>query len=379
MCRWWNRMTACSAVLALVAAAEVVVAAQPDGGVPVSRLKRLTAGANVCRWFRYPLNETAEHYQAYLGAKDFALMQKLGIRWVRLCVAPKLVYNQAKPDVPDPAMMGHIDAAIRQFARHDIAVMLDIHNEGFLDMKSEAGTEGFVKFWAALAKRYRSFDPEFLLLEVVNEPTIGAEEWDALQKRVVEAIRREAPKHTIVVTGAGWGGIDGLLKLQPLKQKNLLYSFHCYDPFVFTHQGATWSSEEVKHLAGVPYPSSPERVAGPAAATPHAGARGWVISYGNERWDRRKLSQRIMSAVDWGARNGVPVFCGEFGVYPPRAPAADRLRWLRDIRSVFDASGIPFAVWGYDEGFGLDRKAAADGSIAYDRAAAEALGLEGAR
>lgn len=35
--------------------------------VPASRLKRLSAGANICRWFRHPRSESEEHFANYLG------------------------------------------------------------------------------------------------------------------------------------------------------------------------------------------------------------------------------------------------------------------------------------------------------------------------
>ena len=41
----------------------------------------------------------------------------------------------------------------------------------------------------------------------------------------------------------------------------MIYTFHDYEPFPFTHQGATWTDPAVAPLRDVPYPSTPENVA----------------------------------------------------------------------------------------------------------------------
>ena len=38
------------------------VAAVPSGSVPASRLARLAAGDNICRWVRFPMNESADRF-----------------------------------------------------------------------------------------------------------------------------------------------------------------------------------------------------------------------------------------------------------------------------------------------------------------------------
>ncbi len=174
--------------------------------------------------------------------------------------------------------------------------MVDIHNEDRAAELNPAWQDAFVKFWGALAGRLAKFDPDLTMLEIINEPVFDKreEEWNTLNARLAAAIRENAPQHTIVSTGPNWGGIDGLKKLKLLPDRNVVYSFHCYDPFPFTHQGATWARRRREAAARVPYPSSPEAVAPLAPALEAiAGFKALVESYGRERWNKEKLAARF--------------------------------------------------------------------------------------
>lgn len=373
-----------STILALALAALVVLgcssaedAAQPLGTVPQSRIDRLAKGANICRWFRFPVAETEEHFKNYVTEDEAALLRSIGLTHVRLCVAPKHLFD-AKSAKIDPKMLAHVDAAIAKFHKAGLAVVLDIHNEDRAGLENDKDwQEGFVKVWTQLAAHYRNVNPELLILEIVNEPVFDGKEdqWFALQERLVAAIRQEAPNHTIMASGPNWGGIYGLAKLKPVADRNVVYSFHCYDPFAFTHQGATWSSDNVKPLRNVPYPSSPEAVAPLIAALKEEDAKALLRQYGEERWDRKRMEQNFAKAIDWGKKYGVPVYCGEFGVFPPYAKPEHRAAWFRDFGGVLSENKVGWAVWGWDEGFGLARQKK-DGKIQYDGVVAEALGLK---
>src|SRR5256884_7217523 len=56
-----------------------------------------------------------------------------------------------------------------------------------------------------------------------------------------------------------------------LRDPNIIYNFHFYDPHVFTHQGANWSTNFVHYLKDLPYPSTPENVQQAAALVPEIG------------------------------------------------------------------------------------------------------------
>ncbi len=279
---------------------------------------------------------------------------------------------------PDAAMLGAIDAAIDRCLMHDLGVIIEIHP---LDTKRfEQDTQyvdGFVTFWKALAEHFSARDPEMIFLEPLNEPVFQDNPglWSAIQQQLVTAIRAKAPEHTLIVTGAWRGGIDGLFNIQPVGDSNVLYSFHFYEPMAFTHQGADWFGEPYPSLRNLPYPSSPAACADVLPAITDPRAHQWAVEYCQTApWDADKIARRIAQAAAWAKSNGVKLLVGEFGVYSPAAPSDARLRWLRDARIAFEENGIGWCLWGYDDCFGLGRTLR-DGTITIDQKAAGALGL----
>ena len=80
-----------------------------------------------------------------------------------------------------------------------------------------------------------------------------------------------------------------LLPLQPLALPNIIYTLHDYEPFAFTHQGATWTETAVQPLRNVPYPSTPESIAKNLDQEPTLAGQFFVQQYGLARWDARRL------------------------------------------------------------------------------------------
>jgi len=345
--------------------------------VPPGRLARLATGANVCRWFRSPRGNPADHFTNYISDDEAAFMARIGLKHVRLCVAPRVIMDRTSGEIIEERGK-QLEAAIERFHRAGLLVMVDIHNEDRAAELDHAWQEAFVRFWGTLATRLSRLDPELTMLEIINEPVFDRreEEWNTLNARLAAVIRQSAPQHTIVTSGPNWGGIDGLKKLKLLPDKNVIYSFHCYDPFAFTHQGATWAGDAVRPLHDVPYPSSPEAVAPllPALESSPASKK-MVESYGDQRWNKDKLAARFRQAIEWGAQNDVPLYCGEFGVFPARSRPEHRANWFHDFGVVLAENRIGWAVWGWDEGFGLARRKV-EGKPVVDSVVAQALGLK---
>lgn len=304
-------------------------------------------------------------------------MRQMGLTHVRLCLQPRVVMDQSTGAVR-PETAEHVETAIERFHSAGLLVVVDLHNEDRPSELNSAWQDGCVRFWGDLAARFKHFDPDFTIFEIINEPVFAGREseWNTLNARLAGAIRKSAPNHTIMTSGPNWGGIDGLKKLKLLEDPNVVYSFHCYDPFTFTHQGATWAGADVKPLRAVPYPSSPEAVAPlMAGLNQYPGSQKVLEKYGRENWNKARLAARFKMGIEWGLQNKVPLYCGEFGVFPPYAKPEHRANWFRDFGQVLAENQIGWAVWGWDEGFGLNRKYA-DGKAVVDATVASALGLQ---
>jgi aryl-phospho-beta-D-glucosidase BglC (GH1 family) len=303
-------------------------------------------GVNLSRWFRYPAEDSERHFRNFITDADLDLIVALGVGTVRLAVAPPL----------DARRLSYLDEALARLTGRGLVVVLDYHDESRSLESGAAEVRAFADVWTSLAAHLaRTTSPHGVLLEILNEPVFDADPraWFPIRRRVVETIRAAAPLHTLVTGGPHWSSLDGLLMSEPVDDANVVYTFHFYEPFEFTHQGAPWVSGPVRELSGVRYPASMR--------------------------DPHRIDRRIAAAAQWAARYAVPVWAGEFGAFPDVAPREDRLRWLRDVRTAFERHAIGWAVWSYDESLGLDRRVDRPGHVVIDWDSARALGLRDSR
>ena len=63
---------------ASLAIAPSLSASDPSTKVPRGRLDHLAAGANICRWFRSPRGNPAEHFANYISEDEAAFMVRIG-------------------------------------------------------------------------------------------------------------------------------------------------------------------------------------------------------------------------------------------------------------------------------------------------------------
>jgi aryl-phospho-beta-D-glucosidase BglC (GH1 family) len=349
--------------LTIIANAALCLATLSAQQVPGDRLVLLSRGINLNAWFS-PWADPAT-YDTRFRPDEAAFLKKTGFTVCRLPLAPDLLFDPERPAQPKETLR-YVDSAVRLLLNSGLAVVFDPIHSSSSNADWESGLyhdPAFLAkvevYWESLARHFAGFSTDRIFFEVMNEPHLTAKEkvdpawWQPVQESLVAAIRRGAPKNTIIATGESWGGIEGLLALKPLSDPDIVYSFHWYDPFTFTHQGATWTAPIQAELSGIPYPSSPTSVAQAAAALDDPKARAQVLRYGSEGWDETRVRSGLERAAAWGKANHVPLFCGEFGVYRKVAPQADRLHWISDVRTSLEAVGIGWSMWDYETDFGL--------------------------
>lgn len=340
------------------------------------RAEHLQHGINASLWFAQSRDYSTERLRSFTTADDIALMEKLGFDHVRLSIDPgPLQRGRAFGD--DSAFLHELDRIVKLMLAHHLAVIIDIHPESTFKADLRTGDDSvqhFAMFWEQLAAHFAPLDSEHIYFEIMNEPEqTDRFRWMGIQARVADAIRRAAPQNTIIATGAHWSGLEDLLTAEPLALPNVIYTFHDYDPFPFTHQGATWTDPHVQPLRHVPYPSTPEAVESNLDQEDSLAGQYWVEEYGLSRWDAERVQRTISFAARWSRQYHVPVYCGEFGVLRDFADPAMRAAWLHDMTTAFGENHIGWAMWDYQGGFGVVHKE--NGTAIPDPPVVKALGL----
>ena len=345
--------------------------------VPASRLATLAHGVNFTNWFRYPARQDEAQFRDYIDNATLAGLHRAGFTFVRLAVQPELMLD---PDGrPDGHRLGLLAGAVARIERAHLGVVVGFHPQTWHLESSAAEQAQLQDLWGALAQRLRPLDPALTFPEVLNEPVFANAEpaWEALQQNVLARIRAALPGATVVLTGTDWGSIDGLLRLHPVADGNAVYSFHTYEPQVLATLGGFEPGLDHAALAHLPFPVVGAHACDAAeSATTQPRTRDVIRFYCSEHWDAAKVRARIDQAAEWGRRNHAPLLAGEFGA-SDQLPPATRLAWMAAMRRAFEADGIGWALWGYDDSLGFNIHPGRRPRLPLDPALLRTLGLAG--
>ncbi|MES2885991.1 MAG: cellulase family glycosylhydrolase [Pseudomonadota bacterium] len=361
-------------LLWLCASSMSVMAAEPP---PAKRMQALARGVNLSIWYTYRDQPGIDPAQWYPAGSDWLQLKALGLTHVRVQFDPAYFRDPAARNGLSVERIAALQRDLAPAWANGLLVVLaadPLPAEKARLVRDDVGISELAAFWSGFAQALKGLRPDRLVFELLNEPGVpDAAVNRALMQRLAEAVRNVAPKHTLVVEGHGYSGIDELLAFEPLTLDNLVYSLHFYEPHNFTHQGATWSWEMFPRLKGLPYPASPELVQAAEQATADEDVKAVIRDYGVQKWDQSRIEARLDALRDWRDAKGVALWCGEFGTARLGAPEDSRQRWLADVRTALDARGIPWALFDYVGHFGLF--SGQTGARELDQQAAQALGL----
>lgn len=310
-------------------------------------------GVDFGGWLSQCYNYTTDHYNEFIKKEDFKAVKCWGADHVRLPVDYQLVQNLDGTFIEEG--FGYIQKAIDWAGENDLNLILDLHKSiGFsFDADSskncffddEKLQEYFYNLWIEFAKRYSKYENR-LCFELLNEVTSPSysDNWNKIIKTVITKIREIAPTIKILVGGYWNNSIDALKDLDKPFDENIVYNFHCYEPFVFTHQGAGW-------LAGMPldfHQKYPCTYGEYNAACKSIGYTDFVARNvpDNGTFDKNYFIERFKSGLKICEERDVPLYCGEYGVINKADPEMS-LAWFKDINQAFTELGIGRAVWNY--------------------------------
>jgi endoglucanase len=304
----------------------------------------LQRGVNITHWFRFPPRRDPTALRFYLDDAALVALKHAGFTFVRMALQHDLL---TEPDA--------LVSAVARLQRHGLAVVVALFAADWHLETSPADQAKLLDTWRSLAPLLRRFDPATTFPEVLNEPVFANDPgaWARLQHQAVRTIRATLPTNTIVLTGADWGSIDGLLSLPPEPDPNVIYSFHLYEPAELTALGAYRTGLDTAAMARLPFPVAEDNACKTTAgSTRDAPTADLMRFYCAQHWDVAKLTARIAKAGQWARGHHVAVLAGEFGA-SQSLNATARVGWLTTVRMACEQQGIGWALWGYDDSMGF--------------------------
>ena len=310
-------------------------------------------GINFGGWFSQ-CDNSEERYDSFIKEADFKTVKDWGLDHVRIPVDYNLVQNSDGSFKENG--FNRIQDCIDLCHRYGLNMILDLHKTigySFDVEEKEAGffenkkyQEYFYSLWEEFARRFG--DNDNLAFELLNE--VSEEElkdiWNDIALKAIKRIRRYAPDIKILIGGYHNNSVLAVKDLLPPCDENIVYNFHCYNPLVFTHQGAYWipqmdQSFRMKFdLPQKEYIRITKQILG--------DWREEGVEDSDQIIDESYFERLFKEAIDIAEERDVALYCGEYGVINLADPE-DTLKWLRCIRNVFEKYGIGRAVWSYRE------------------------------
>lgn len=307
-------------------------------------------GVNLTNWFQAS-GPGRLHYNKY-GREDFENIKSLGFDVVRLPINLHFMTSGDPDYLVDTIFLEYLGEVISWAEELELYLILDNHTSDINEDTDPGVGDILNKVWGQMAMAFKDRS-EYLCYEVLNEPHgITDALWNSIQQGVIESIRQSDTTHYIVVGPTEWNSVNNLEAMQAYEDDKLIYTFHFYDPFLFTHQGASWINPSMAGIENVPFPYDAAQM----PSLPEELVGTWLEDlFDNYPEDGtvENIREQIDIAVHFRDQRGVPLFCGELGVLQPNSMQEHRIAWYNAVRTFLDSMHIAWTMWDYHGSFGL--------------------------
>jgi endoglucanase len=288
--------------------------------------KKLGKGVNMGNMFEAPSegewgNDFKDEY--FKKIKDAGLNHvRLPIRWDTPARA-----SQSAPFTLNSTFVSRIKSVVDLAIKEDLYVIINMHHHESMFVNPVANTDKFLAQWTQITAIFKDYD-QHVVFEVLNEPhdAMNAAVWNPLFKKTLEIIRKTNASRAVIIGPPNYNSIGGLSQLEIPNDPFLILSIHYYDPFNFTHQGASWLGEEAKKWLGT--------------------------KWENTLSERNEVIQSFEYVKTVSKTKNIPVNVGEFGAFE-MADLESRIKWTNFLARWFDEQGFSWAYWEFSAGFGI--------------------------
>ena len=333
-----------------------------EGATNNFRIKR---GTNVSDWLSQNNEDRGEARRLHIQEDDFARLDSLGFDFVRLPIDEVQFWDEEGNKLPEAWEL--MTNAINWAEKHHLRTIVDLHiirshyfnavNEGGGNANtlftSEKAQQDLINMWYQLSDVLKGYSVDSVAYEFMNEPVAeDHEQWNQLIAKVHKALREREPQRTLVIGSNMWQSYGTIKYLKvPENDKNIILSFHYYNPMILTHYGAWWTPIG-KYTGKVNYPGVLVSKEDYDNASDSVTAVIDENKFTTEEWNIDRIRADFKDAIEAAKKYNLQLFCGEWGVYEP----VDRelaYKWTKDMLTVFDEFNIAWTTWCYDADFGF--------------------------
>ncbi len=299
-------------------------------------------------------NYTEERYNTFIVKEDIERIASWGLDHVRLPIDYNVIMNEDGSFITHG--FTHIDRCLEWCFENNLNVVIDLHktlgyvfdDAGYCDFfSSEKMQDSFVELWKEIIRRYSKYGDK-VAFELLNEITTEdkAVKWNEIAKRTVSAIREISSDAKIIIGGIFNSSLYGLTLLDAPYDENIVFTFHCYSPLIFTHQAAYWIEQMPKDYK-IAFPKAIGELKDASAAVfGDTFDREFVSEDLSAMYDAEHFKSMFATAHEISEKYNVPMYCGEYGVIDNADPAST-LRWYEEISKAFNDYSICRSAWSY--------------------------------
>jgi len=314
----------------------------------------IRTGVNISHWLSQS-DKRGEERKNYITKADLDTIASIGFDHVRIPVDEAQLWDSLGNKEKEAFELLH--NAINWAFGAKLRVILDLHiirSHHFIAESNplwtdDAEQEKLVDLWRQLSDELIQYPNAMLAYEILNEAVADdPEDWNKLLKKVITDIREREPERTIVVGSNRWQSPDTFPDLKiPMNDHNIILSFHFYTPLALTHHQAPWT--QIAEYAGpVNYPGQivdTSNYKGLSEATVE-----YMKNVANGYFTKEILEEEMAPAIKVAKEKYLPLYCGEFGVYPT-IPEDVKFRWYKDVCDIFNKNNIAYCHWCYKGDF----------------------------
>ncbi len=188
---------------------------------------------------------------------DYQRVKDMKMNAIRFYLAYDFFENDNNPYVYKQSGWDWLDQNIAWAKKYGIYLILNMHKpQGGYQSQGQGDNlwtiqenqNRLASLWKAIANKYK--DEKIILgYGLVNEPvpTENVSQWNDLANKIISNLREVDKNHLLFVERAIFvknkNYVDTNLYFpNGITDNKVVYEFHCYDPYYYTHQKFTWSN-----------------------------------------------------------------------------------------------------------------------------------------